>query len=540
MGFYLAQAGASLQAISPSGQIFTLTLPAGVTIDPTVTGEFLVLNRYVIFGGASSVTLRIRAYDLTVFPLGLVPPTTAPTLAAGSGTGITGVVKGAYSFLSKDADGNVISESPLSPTSPIGATLANQSLVYSAVATSTDPAVTGRRFYRTGEDGSVLFQILGDLDDNTSTTFETSATDDDLNPTAATVDTVNPPGTVPGTAVQCMTQWKGHAWLVGNAPSQRDLLVYTNQDETRIAAANSLPARPVGADAFGVVGFLARRDYLGVAKRGIFLKVAGDDNSSFEVITVADEIVCASRDSCVVIRDKGYFLGLDGVYRWDDDGIVCLTKNSVDGWFTTDTYFNRSRFPNAFASWNPITNAYELALAAAGSSVEDRWIAFQLDANGGKGGWFGPHQTAAATPTSRATLQASSGAFFSVVGASDGYLYAQNQGLNDEAATSVAISSLLVPRWYHEGAPDIEHYWGQLSVLARIESAGTLSITPTTGRLDTAAQSALTMDLTLGRQRLARLGVGALLSLSFAQNALNQRWLVFGFDIDRVFEVGRR
>jgi len=73
-----------------------------------------------------------------------------------------------------------------------------------------------------------------------------------------------------------------------------------------------------------------------------------------------------------------------------------------------------------------------------------------------------------------------------------------------------------------ETTPDIEKLWLDPSVLTKIEAAGTLSVIPKVGRFDAAAQSTISVDLTRGRQRVRRLGKGALLQLEFYNAENNQ------------------
>jgi hypothetical protein len=270
------------------------------------------------------------------------------------------------------------------------------------------------------------------------------------------------------------------------------------------------------------------------------MKVIGSSNDDFEVVILAEGPGCVAPESVVVIHDKAYWLGLDGVYRWDDSGVVCISRATVDPWFTTDTIFNRSRFINAFAHWNTELNTYELHLAALASNVEDRYIAFHLDQQE----WMGPHKTAAFTPTCAARLEADSGAFLPVLGASDDYIYLKNQAASQDtsgAAVVSAIDAFFEPRWHSMQAPDVTHFWGRLSVLSRIMGAGiVMTVTPYVGRLDAAAATAFTCDLTLGRQIFPNVGIGPLCRLKFSQATAGSGFVVYGYEIKPVFEVGVR
>lgn len=544
--FYLAQAGASLQAIQSAGTVTTLTLPAGVTIDPTIHGRFGILSQQIVFVGAPSVNLWIDPVTLTVRALGIEPPLASPVLSDGGGTGLTGAYRPGVAFAVKNADGVILNRSPVvGPGAAI--TVADAALLWSDIPVSSNPDVNCRILYRTAAGGTDLFEAI-EIDDNVTTSWLDATPDAALDPVVADTSLGVPPGSIPGTSLTLLVDWKSRFWAVSGAYNERDQVRFTDVDEIYgWSPFNFVIASPKGEDAFGVTGFLRRRDALGILKRTRVLKLIGSSPDDFEVIIVAEAVGCLSPDTCVVIRDKGYFLGADGVYRWDDNGVVCISRDAVDPWFTTDNYFERARFPVAFAGWNPVTNAYELCLSNGGTHVENVWVSFHIDANGGKGEWLGPHSTTAFTSTARGRLEDDTGLLLPVIGASDGYLYKQNQTTPSDVTggtlTAHAISGTWSTKWHAANAPDVTHYFGRLSVLSRIEAnlGGTLSVNAYVGRLDTVAPTAqATVDLTLGRQILKRLGVGPLCRLQFIQSTVGKRFLVYGYEIKPVSEVGVR
>jgi hypothetical protein len=264
------------------------------------------------------------------------------------------------------------------------------------------------------------------------------------------------------------------------------------------------------------------------------------------VLTVYENVGCVASDSIVVIRDIGYFLGYDGVYTWSDDGITCISRQKVDGWFTTDAVFDRTQFSVAKGSWNPLTNCYELALVPIGGSATTLWIAFQIDT----GEWLGPHSTQAFTQSCRGLLQSDDAVLRPAVGATDGFIYLQNQAggqdVDGPTLTKWSIASSFTTRWITGADNDTNqsHYFGRLVLLNRVESAGTqLSITGTLGlpanpdgSVDPGnrAMAPITADLTLGRQVLGRVsdgnGAGAV-ALTFSQATAGQVFLLFGAQI---------
>jgi hypothetical protein len=536
---YLAHAGTSLQIIKSDGTVSTLTLPTGVTVRSTFRARSAVLGQHVVIVNAPSENLWLDTDNNQVRRLSSIPPLSAPTLAAGAGTGLTGAYQAKVSFAVKDANGLLLSESPLSPISaPV--TLTNDNLAISDIPISLNPDVNCRRLYRTASGGTVFFQSL-DIDDNFTTSIVDNLSDDALGRLPSDPELGNPAAAIPGERLTAIVAWKDRLWAVAARYDLRDHVIFTAAGKFYAwPVANDFPAYPVGEDTFGVTGFLARRDALGVLKRNRLMKIVGSSEADFEMIIVVEEQGCIAPESCVVIRDVGYWLAKDGVYSWSDAGVKCISRKNVDAWFTSDTYFNRAEFENAVGGYNPITNSYELNLSAVGSTARDRWICYQID----KDEWLGPNKTAAFTPSARALLYGDDNEVRPVQAGSDGYLYVANQSDNHDLTGGSlfdrAIDAIIRTKWHSGGAPDSTHFFGQLSVLSRIETAGALAVTPYVGRLDVAAGAAITVNLTRGRERLRRLGVGAMCSLEFRQNESGTRFLLYGYEIKPAFEVGVR
>lgn len=532
MAFFLTQAGSTLYKVDPtSGTAVALTLPSGVTIDSTRKPRMAVLNQWVAIVNSPN-------RNLIVDPEGVVrvmtprPPVSPPLVAGGAGTGLTGAYQVRESFVVLGSDGTLYTESPLSSPS-ISVTVSNKDLSVTQCAQSGD-AITARRFYRTTAGGTLYYQWM-DLDGNIITAFVNNLADAGLAllPQAAST-LLAPPGTLPGTRLKQITSWRGRLWGINDDPSLVDTIYYS-EDNKVYAWPNSLIAYPKGQDSEGVVAFAPRRNQLGVLKRNGVWQITGTSSANFAIIQLASvKGGCIAGDSVVVVNDRVYWLGKDGVFEWGDDGIHSISDDTVQPWFQTDSYFTRTRFPFAFAKYNAQVNQYELHLAALGSSVEDRWVSFNLKTRK----WYGPHKTAAFTPTSAAYGEDTNGLPLSVVGASSGILYTANQSTYKDGTASPIDIDVFGP--FHNGdAPDIKHYWGELSMLSKIETAGALTVTPYVGRLDATAGTAISHDLTLGRQRLRRIGVGDMVRLRFQNSDLNQGVTIYGYELPW-FEVGRR
>ena len=236
----------------------------------------------------------------------------------------------------------------------------------------------------------------------------------------------------------------------------------------------------------------------------------------------------------VVIRDVGYFLGEDGVYIAGPNGVENISRDTVHSWFATDTYFNRSRFPYAFAHWNPKYDTYELHLAGVGDSTETRWVSYDIK----RQKWLGPHKTGALTPTSAALMIDSNDLQTPVMGGSDGIIYTMNRAAYTDG-TATAIDFDVYSKFHSADTPDILKQWLQPSIITKVQASGTLTVTPYVGGLDAGAGAAISHDLTKGREKLRRLGPGrfARFRLRQATNAVGVA--VYGYELES-FELGRR
>lgn len=524
MAFTLVATASGLSAIAPDGTKTTLTLPSGVTAVAGARLRGAVLNRLALLANGFSAPIWV-APSMTVYPAQIAPPAIAPTLADGGGTGYTGTVRGRVQFLIKDEFGNILGSSELSPVS--GAlTIANKQITWT-VPTSPNPAVNARRLYRTATSGTSYFWDA-DIDDNTTTSYTNSTADASLATDAvdATAYVTCP------SALDLVAEYKGRAWA--RSKVDPDTLYGSALDDVTNWPV-SIPTYPIGAERSGLTGFAPRRDDLVLLKRAIILKLVGDSEDNFRVLRVTEGQGCVSPDTVKVIRDVAYWLDSDGVWMLGpEDKPISLTDDTVRPWFTTDTYFNRAQFGNAFAEYDPRKHSYDLFLCSAGSTTIDRWVSLDILSNK----WFGPHKTAAFTPACAAVASDTGGNLRQVVGGSDGYLYAPVPGNYSDLSTT-AIDFDVYTKFHSGDAPDYMHAWLQPTVFTKKESAGTLTITPYVGDTDASAGTAISHDLTLERERLSRLGAGRLVQLRLRQATAAQGVEIYGYQLPYV-TLGRR
>lgn len=535
MAFLVVQGGSSLYKVDPTtGAATALTLPSGITLDTTKKPRFAVLNQWVV---VTNSPLRNIAIDPegTVRPLVPQAPVSPPLVAAGSGTGLTGTYQVKVSFVVFDTIGNLLMESPLSP-STAALSVTNKNLSLTNIPISND-SISSRRLYRNTTAGTAFYHWF-DLDGNTLTAAESNLADAALSILPAQPTILTPPaGTLPGTRLKAIVAWKNRLWGASDDPEDIDTVVYT-EDGKVYAWPNSLTAYPKGQDSQGIVAFAPRKDQLGVLKRSGVWQITGTSNSNFNLVQLTDNRGgCVAHDSVVIINDRGYWLGRDGVYEWSSEGIKNISDETVKPWFDKDTtYFNVSRFENAFAKYNSKTNSYELHLAASGSSTEDRWVSFNLTNRK----WYGPHKTATFTPSHAAALVDNSNSPLTLMGGTDGKIYTMNNATPTDGASDAVDMDVYGPI-HAANAPDVMHYFGEFSVQSKIQSGGTLSITPLmTGREGAeVTQSAISHDLTKGHEVLRRIGDGRFVRFRIRDNTNAQKVVLYGYEMP-VIEIGRR
>lgn len=535
MAVIVAQAGDSLYKIDPTtGVSEELTLPTGVTLRTDARPRFAALNRWVVMTNTPSENLAISGAG-DVFLLTLDEPATAPTLATNS-TGLFGHYKYRISFIIKSNAGELGTESKLGPLAEID--LDNEGVDLTNIPVSLDTVPAGyylaRRIYRTTADGS-LFYHLADIEDNTTTTYSDQADDAGLSvlPYKSTV-LDDPPGSEDNDIhMKLLVMWKKRLWGVSDNPADVSQIFYTD-DGSISNWGNSLVQLHPGDDDEGIVALVPRRDQLLVLTRTGVQMITGSSNADFNIVDVeTNKAGCVAPDSVVSVGDDTYWLGPDGVYRYGADGVENISNSTVAPWFKKDTYFNREVFPDAFAKYNELIDQYELHLAPAGSEDFTRWVAY----NRTNKRWYGIHATTAFTPVSAVKAANAQGQPVVAMGGSDGFIYLQNQ--ETYADDGEAIEFDVIGPFHHDDSPDVEHHWGQLSILTKIEDDGTLRVTPTVGNENSFPGPTMLHDLTKGRELLKIVGDGRLCRLRFYNNEVNQGVSIRGYELP-VHEVGRR
>lgn len=533
MPYTVIQSGTALQFVDAAGALTSLSLPSTLTVTADVPPRWAIYQNYAILVNSASRPLTVDALG-TVRPLTPIAPKTAVVVAAGAAGTLSGSYGSLrYTFIIKDAIGNVIAESDFSPASNT-VTISAQMLAVSGLELSTE-TISARRIYRPTNGGAVLFPWI-DVDGNTITTVSDDLSDAGLSLVAAPIL-----GTPP--RLTTIAEFRGRLFGVGDVDV--DNIRYT---EAGIQYAwpedNILPIPPIGSDVYGIVAMLPRRDALGIARRNTLVQITGtgsEDSAGipdFDVVILSKELGVESQESVQIFRDTAYFLWKDGVYTWGPEGIKCISdgmgdKGNVRSWFVTNSYFNSAMFPHAFGQIDPTHPHYRLYLASAGSNVIDRWIEYDIN----DGTWWGPHLTSLFSPTAAVNILDINNAVVPMIGGATA-LYQEQSTRTDGAST--AISFDVIGKRHAMDAPDLEKYWGELSLYGKVQSAGYLTTTSRVGTLSATQTIVQYFNMTLNRQRLGRLGRGKHCQLELTNNVAGQDVELYGYKIDPVNLIGRR
>lgn len=526
MPFTLMQVGAMLKSINTDGGLSpALTLPSGVTLATNRQPRFARFKRYVVVVNTPTRPISVGTNG-TVRVLTPTPPSIAVALSAGAAGTLTGSYLSLQTYKLLDEFGNTVAESDYGPAMSAYVSITNKKL-HAAFPLSSE-TVDATQLYRTTTLGATYFpwvQVAG----NTTTSTENDISD-------AALGLIEAPalGTAPDLTL--IAEFGGRLW--GVSRDDIDSLRWTEAGTMYgWSALNTLLIPHVGSDGAGITALIPRRAALGVARRGVFNQVTGSQRTNIAptIVNGGESVGCVSQESVQVFNDVAYFLFQDGVYRWDSNGITCITDGLVRTWFTTDVHFNKSMFWRACSELDPITKKYRLFLASKGSAMIDRWIEYDIV----KQTWWGPHKTDAFAISSAFLVAGRNQQLFPMIGSREGYLSQDQEEKNDWGL--VAINMLAKTKSHNGEDPEREKYFGEVSVFNEIQATGTITVLPAVGPNNAEIDHpAFTSDMTDGRVRLGRIGTGESASLTFQNDEVNQNVVIEGYEIDPLHMIGRR
>jgi hypothetical protein len=150
------------------------------------------------------------------------------------------------------------------------------------------------------------------------------------------------------------------------------------------------------------------------------------------------------------------------------------------------------------------------------------------------------------TPTSAFSFSTTSGLVVPMVGGDDGFCRMDRARRVDD--TDIPIDFDVVTAREDADSPDDEKYFGELSVSTKPQKRGIMDVYSTVGEIDELRgqkdddlndQPPQTYDLTKGRQRLGRIGVGKAFKLRFRNNRPGEDVQLRGYEVP-VKPVGKR
>ncbi len=535
MAATVIQAGATLVMLSETGAPTTLTLPTGVTLRTDIPPRWCQFNNYLVLVNTPSQPLTIDSTG-KVRLLSPKAPRLAPVLSAVAGGTLTGSYAGVrYTFVTVDANFNIISESDYSPASNTQVVTA-QFLKASNLDISPDE-ISFRRIYRPTSNGATLFQWV-DLNGNIQTSIQDDLSDAGLSIVGAPIL-----GTPP--RLTQIAEFRQRLW--GMSDLDVDHVMFTETGVPYAWPGDNLIAIPqIGTDPTGVTSLLARREALGIGRRNMLVQITGtgvedqDGIADFDAVILSRELGIESNETAKVFRDRAFFLWKDGVYRWDSSGIACVSDaGGVRNWFVTNSYFNTAKFTSAFAVIDPDTAVYRLFLCSAGSTTIDRFV----DLNTNDGTWWGPHKTDLFTPASAFVRLDTDDRVFPMIGGLAA-VYQEQETRTDGTATPIAID--VIGKQHFDNDPDVDKYFGELTVLQKVYPTGTIQVTSRVGDLQSTTQTHPIRTIIqnvaqqLPRTRLGRIGSGKHAQIEIANSEVGQDLEIFGYEIDPVNVVGKR
>ena len=222
---------------------------------------------------------------------------------AGSGGGLAA---GYYQYKYTFYDGDTGSESDPSVGSATTLAAANDEATVSQIGISTNDRVTKRRLYRTLVGGGT-FYLVAPLNDNVDTDFVDGVADANLTSELTTDQGIPPVGDV-------VVSYKGRLFLAGdnNYPNR---VYYSSSDKPdNFPSTNYLEVGTSDDRVLNMVVFEGKVYFIQTATiSGLY----GTDENTFAWHRTRSHVGVSARWSVAVGPDGVYFLGHDGVYRFD-------------------------------------------------------------------------------------------------------------------------------------------------------------------------------------------------------------------------------
>lgn len=435
----------------------SLTIPAGITALPTrpVFTMFPGSNKRVLISGMFSPGAVVLE-DSSVNMPGLPNPTAPPTIAAGSGTGLTGTYIGYVTFAHK-INGVIVAESNPSPGSNSLA-LVNQDRSWSGIPTTCpNPRATHVRLYVSVAGADAKFAAEYAIGSATAT--ENIAD-------ASLLETISENRGVPPFTYYS-EGYHDRVFYAGD-PQFPDRVWFSELNEPEsVAATNFVPTRSGEA----VTGLKMVRDQLLVTCQNCAYVIRGWDETDIQMEKVSPSIGCVASHSLVNFDETAIFLSHQGLYAYNG-AMVPLMENSLRDYFRTDYNDNKSLYNDSFGIIDRETKVYKLLVPKATGFA---YVAYYPPFIGGREPWYGFDV--------RTRKDYTAGVIDGLLytGSTDGYIRQENvadDGDDDSDTSNKAL--VIVTRHETPDMTEREHLgvkWTVIHTFARSEStASTLGL----------------------------------------------------------------
>ena len=243
-----------------------------------------------------------QKYDGLEVPRGLSIAT--PAAPCSAATGAAGNVTGAVQYRVAFRNSRDGTES-LASAASASVTAASQKVNLSSLPVSSDPQVNQRRIYRL-DPGSTVYRYLGDVGDNTTTTYE-----DNTAAGLASAPLSNARGHAG--AARCCAVYANRLFL-GNVEGDPSALVYSEAGEEWAFPATNLLYVDRG-DGDEITGIVAAFSGLVIFKSRSIHFLLGEGPTTWQLRRVVEGNGCVSGHTIAKSAAGLYYLGHDGVYR---------------------------------------------------------------------------------------------------------------------------------------------------------------------------------------------------------------------------------
>lgn len=349
--------------ITADGQIHLLEpdgdVVASATFSPfTGFPDFAVANNLLFFAtGGENYKLR----GTTLEEFGIEAPATAPTLSDG---GSAGSHNGTYEAYVTFYNTNTGHESSAGPTSST-VTVANKTIAWSSIPTSSDTQVTARRLYIRNTATQTEFFRVATISDNTTTSTTTNVADSSLR-IIGPDETENSP---PPSGIRYLCWHKSRMFA-----SDGQRLYYSKiglpEAFDEEAAENVNPD-----DGQSITGLVAFQDLLWIFKDRATYVLNGDDPNTWSVDLVDPSVGCATHRSITITEGVLRLWSLDGPVEWVGNGFRFIGKDWIEQTISPEV-LAFDQFHLVCAAADPAVNTILFAVPDAGATRNTRILPY--------------------------------------------------------------------------------------------------------------------------------------------------------------------